>query len=102
MYILHKDRKLAILAIDPSSEKSKGSILVDKIRMEKLSVEKNVYIRPSPSAGSLGGVAHKTRDTVILCEAAGFDTIIIETVGVGALSLSGVCDQRERPPSSRH
>ncbi|RLD63521.1 MAG: methylmalonyl Co-A mutase-associated GTPase MeaB [Bacteroidetes bacterium] len=75
--------KLAVLAIDPSSERSKGSILGDKTRMEALSSDKNAYIRPSPSAGSLGGVARKTRETVVLCEAAGFDTIFIETVGVG-------------------
>ena len=75
--------KLAVLAIDPSSERSKGSILGDKTRMEVLAGDRNAYIRPSPSAGSLGGVARKTRETVILCEAAGFDTIFIETVGVG-------------------
>ncbi len=75
--------KLAVLAIDPSSERSKGSILGDKTRMEELSIDENAYIRPSPSAGSLGGVARKTRETVVLCEAAGFDTIFIETVGVG-------------------
>lgn len=75
--------KLAVLAIDPSSERSKGSILGDKTRMEELSSNPMAYIRPSPSAGSLGGVARKTRETVILCEAAGFDTIFIETVGVG-------------------
>lgn len=76
-------RKLAVLAIDPSSEKTKGSILGDKTRMEDLSTDKNAFIRPSPSAGSLGGVARKTRESIILCEAAGFDTIFIETVGVG-------------------
>lgn len=76
-------KKLAVLAIDPSSEKSRGSILGDKTRMEVLSVDPNAFIRPSPSAGSLGGVARKTRETIILCEAAGFDTIFIETVGVG-------------------
>lgn len=75
--------KLAVLAIDPSSERSKGSILGDKTRMEQLACDKNAYIRPSPSAGSLGGVARKTRETIVLCEAAGFDTIFIETVGVG-------------------
>ncbi|MHC1702428.1 MAG: methylmalonyl Co-A mutase-associated GTPase MeaB [Tenuifilaceae bacterium] len=75
--------KLAVLAIDPSSERSKGSILGDKTRMESLSTDSNAFIRPSPSAGSLGGVARKTRETIILCEAAGFDTIFIETVGVG-------------------
>lgn len=75
--------RLAVLAIDPSSERSKGSILGDKTRMENLSVDKNAFIRPSPSAGSLGGVARKTRETIILCEAAGFDVIFVETVGVG-------------------
>ncbi|MBN2164855.1 MAG: methylmalonyl Co-A mutase-associated GTPase MeaB [Marinilabiliaceae bacterium] len=83
MYIVRGGGKLAVLAIDPSSERSKGSILGDKTRMELLSAEKNAYIRPSPSAGSLGGVARKTRETIILCEAAGYDTIFIETVGVG-------------------
>jgi LAO/AO transport system kinase len=76
-------RKLAVLAIDPSSEQSKGSILGDKTRMEMLSSDPNAFIRPSPAAGSLGGVARKTRETIILCEAAGFDTIFVETVGVG-------------------
>nr|WP_319401574.1 methylmalonyl Co-A mutase-associated GTPase MeaB [uncultured Carboxylicivirga sp.] len=83
MHIIRNGGKLAVLAIDPSSERSKGSILGDKTRMEKLSAEDKAYIRPSPSAGSLGGVARKTRETIILCEAAGFDTIFIETVGVG-------------------
>ena len=75
--------KLAVLAIDPSSERTKGSILGDKTRMNELSVKSNAFIRPSPSAGSLGGVARKTRETIVLCEAAGFDTILLETVGVG-------------------
>lgn len=75
--------KLAVLAIDPSSERTKGSILGDKTRMEKLSVHPDSFIRPSPSAGSLGGVARKTRETIILCEAAGYDKIFVETVGVG-------------------
>ncbi len=75
--------KLAVLAIDPSSEKSKGSILGDKTRMETLSTDPKAFIRPSPSAGSLGGVARKTRESVILCEAAGYDVVFIETVGVG-------------------
>ncbi len=82
-YITGRGGKLAVLAIDPSSERSKGSILGDKTRMEALSVDKNAYIRPSPSAGSLGGVARKTRETIVLCEAAGFNHIFIETVGVG-------------------
>lgn len=75
--------KLAVLAIDPSSERSRGSIMGDKTRMEELSAHPNAFIRPSPSAGSLGGVARKTRETIILCEAAGYDTIFVETVGVG-------------------
>ncbi|WP_436415934.1 methylmalonyl Co-A mutase-associated GTPase MeaB [Petrimonas sp.] len=83
MYLVEKGHKLAVLAIDPSSERTKGSILGDKTRMEKLSVQPNAFIRPSPSAGSLGGVARKTRETIILCEAAGFDYIFVETVGVG-------------------
>ena len=82
-YIIDKGHKLAVLAIDPSSERSKGSILGDKTRMETLSVHPDAFIRPSPSAGSLGGVARKTRETITLCEAAGFDTIFVETVGVG-------------------
>lgn len=82
-YITEHGGKLAVLAIDPSSERTKGSILGDKTRMEELSGNPKAYIRPSPSAGSLGGVARKTRETIILCEAAGFDTIFIETVGVG-------------------
>ncbi len=76
-------RKIAVLAIDPSSERSGGSILGDKTRMENLSNNPHAFIRPSPSSGSLGGVANKTRETIVLCEAAGFDTIIVETVGVG-------------------
>jgi len=76
-------KKLAVLAIDPSSARSKGSILGDKTRMEKLSNHTQAYIRPSPSAGSLGGVAQKTRESIILCETAGYDIIFVETVGVG-------------------
>jgi len=83
LHELEKGGKLAVLAIDPSSERSKGSILGDKTRMEKLSVHPNAFIRPSPSAGSLGGVARKTRETITLCEAAGFNKIFVETVGVG-------------------
>jgi LAO/AO transport system kinase len=82
-HITSQHKKLAVLAIDPSSERSKGSILGDKTRMEDLATNPLAYIRPSPSAGSLGGVARKTRETIILCEAAGFSTIFIETVGVG-------------------
>jgi len=81
--LVQKKHKVAVLAVDPSSTLSKGSILGDKTRMEKLSIDDHVFIRPSPSSGSLGGVARKTRETILLCEAAGFDYIIIETVGVG-------------------
>lgn len=76
-------RKLAVLAVDPSSSRTGGSVLGDKTRMEGLSREANAYIRPSPSSGTLGGVAAKTRETMLLCEAAGYDTIFVETVGVG-------------------
>lgn len=82
-HLTTKGKKIAVLAVDPSSALSKGSILGDKTRMEDLVRDKNAFIRPSPSGESLGGVARKTRETIILCEAAGFNTIIIETVGVG-------------------
>ena len=75
--------KVAVLAVDPSSTRSGGSILADKTRMALLSAEPNAFIRPSPSAGTLGGVANKTRETMLLCEAAGFDVILVETVGIG-------------------
>ncbi len=78
-----KGKKVAVLAIDPTSEKSKGSILGDKSRMLELSNDKNAFIRPSPNNGKLGGVTNNTRDSIILCEAAGFEIILIETVGVG-------------------
>ncbi len=83
LHVIRNGGKLAVLAIDPSSERTRGSILGDKTRMEKLSAEQNAFIRPSPSAGSLGGVARKTRETIVLCEAAGYDNIFVETVGVG-------------------
>lgn len=88
MNVIGQGKKLAVLAIDPSSERSKGSILGDKTRMEQLSANPMAFIRPSPSAGSLGGVARKTRETIILCEAAGYDTIFIETVGVGQSEIA--------------
>ena len=88
MHVLRQGGKLAVLAIDPSSERSKGSILGDKTRMEKLAVEPDAFIRPSPSAGSLGGVARKTRETIVLCEAAGYDNIFVETVGVGQSEIA--------------
>ena len=84
-----KGGKLAVLAIDPSSERTKGSILGDKTRMEKLALHPDSFIRPSPSAGSLGGVARKTRETIILCEAAGFDKIFVETV----IQVAGTGDE---------
>jgi len=83
MSLIRQGRKIAVLAIDPSSQRSKGSILGDKTRMEDLANHPNAFIRPSASAGSLGGVARKTNEIIIVCEAAGFDTIFIETVGVG-------------------
>ena len=82
-YITNLGKKVAVLAVDPSSSLNRGSILGDKTRMEELVTDKNAFIRPSPSGTSLGGVAQKTRESILLCEAAGFDTIIIETVGVG-------------------
>ena len=88
MHVLEQGGKLAVLAIDPSSERSKGSILGDKTRMERLAVQPKAFIRPSPSAGSLGGVARKTRETIVLCEAAGYDTIFVETVGVGQSEIA--------------
>ncbi len=81
--LIEKGKKVAVLAVDPSSSISRGSILGDKTRMEELVKEKNAFIRPSASGETLGGVARKTRETIILCEAAGFDIILIETVGVG-------------------
>ncbi|WP_026914442.1 methylmalonyl Co-A mutase-associated GTPase MeaB [Christiangramia portivictoriae] len=82
-YLIEQGKKVAVLAVDPSSSVSHGSILGDKTRMEKLVTKKNAFIRPSPSGDSLGGVARKTRESILLCEAAGFDVILIETVGVG-------------------
>ncbi|HZJ37348.1 MAG TPA: methylmalonyl Co-A mutase-associated GTPase MeaB, partial [Gillisia sp.] len=82
-YLVKQGKKVAVLAVDPTSTISRGSILGDKTRMENLVTEENAFIRPSPSGESLGGVARKTRESIILCEAAGFDIILIETVGVG-------------------
>jgi LAO/AO transport system kinase len=83
MFLVEHGHRVAVLAIDPSSRRSGGSILADKTRMERLSASPQAFIRPSPSGGSLGGVARKTRETLLLCEAAGYDVIIVETVGVG-------------------
>ncbi|KQB43150.1 putative periplasmic protein kinase ArgK and related GTPase of G3E family [Flavobacterium daejeonense] len=87
-HLTHQGKKVAVLTIDPSSAVSHGSILGDKTRMEKLSKDPNAYVRPSASGETLGGVARKTRETITLCEAAGFDTIIIETVGVGQSEIA--------------
>jgi len=83
LQLVRQGHRVAVLAVDPSSSKSGGSIMGDKTRMEKLSLEPNAFIRPSPSGGTLGGVARRTRETIVVCEAAGFDVIIVETVGVG-------------------
>jgi LAO/AO transport system kinase len=83
LYLIGKGKKVAVLAVDPSSPVAGGSILGDKTRMEELSRNSNAFIRPSPSAGTLGGVAQKTRETMLLCEAAGYDVVLVETVGVG-------------------
>ncbi len=88
MYLLKEGHKVAVLTVDPSSSVTRGSILGDKTRMEKLSREENCFIRPSPSGGTLGGVARKSRETMLLCEAAGYDTILIETVGVGQSEIT--------------
>ncbi|MCB1191246.1 MAG: methylmalonyl Co-A mutase-associated GTPase MeaB [Leptospiraceae bacterium] len=87
-FMVGQKRKLCVLAIDPTSQLSKGSILGDKTRMEEISKDENVFIRPSPAGNSLGGVARKTRETIVLCEAAGFDTIFVETVGVGQSEIA--------------
>lgn len=83
MFLIEQGLKVAVLAVDPSSTLSHGSIMADKTRMEKLSIEPDAFIRPSPTGGTLGGVASKTRETMIACEASGFDVLIVETVGVG-------------------
>jgi len=83
LYLIGQGHKVAVLAVDPSSQRSGGSILGDKTRMEELARESNAFIRPSPSGDTLGGVARKTRETMLICEAAGYDVVIVETVGVG-------------------
>src|SRR5664279_5179972 len=94
MYLIDQGHKVAVLAVDPSSARTGGSILGDKTRMARLSVERNAFIRPSPSSGTLGGVAAKTRETMLLCEAAGFDVILVETVGIGQ-SETAVADMTD-------
>ena len=88
LYLTGKGHKVAVLAVDPSSQRSGGSILGDKTRMEELSREPNAFIRPSPAGDTLGGVARKTRETMLICEAAGYDVIIVETVGVGQSEIT--------------
>jgi LAO/AO transport system kinase len=83
LFLISKGHRVAVLAIDPSSTVSGGSILGDKTRMEMLSVNEHAFIRPSPSSGTLGGVASHTREAMLVCEAAGYDVVIVETVGVG-------------------
>lgn len=94
LHLIERGHRVAVLAVDPSSSISGGSILGDKTRMERLSMEPGAFIRPSPSGGSLGGVAEKTREAMLVCEAAGFDVIIVETVGVGQseTSVAGMVD----------
>lgn len=94
LYLIGQGHRVAVLTIDPSSTVSGGSILGDKTRMEKLSVHERAYIRPSPSSGTLGGVAEKTREAMLVCEAAGYDIVIVETVGVGQseTAVSGMTD----------
>ncbi len=94
MYLIRQGHKVAVLAVDPSSARTGGSILGDKTRMARLSTEENAFIRPSPSSGTLGGVAAKTREAMLLCEAAGFDVVLVETVGVGQ-SETAVCDMTD-------
>jgi LAO/AO transport system kinase len=94
LYLIERGHRVAVLAIDPSSSVSGGSILGDKTRMERLSVNERAYIRPSPSSGTLGGVAEKTREAMLVCEAAGHDIVIVETVGVGQseTAVAGMTD----------
>ena len=94
LYLIAQGHRVAVLAVDPSSTVSGGSILGDKTRMEQLSVQPQAYIRPSPSSGNLGGVAEKTREAILVCEAAGYDVVIVETVGVGQseVAVAGMTD----------
>jgi LAO/AO transport system kinase len=93
-YLTGKGHKVAVLAVDPSSTRTGGSILGDKTRMARLAVDPNAFVRPSPSSGTLGGVAAKTRETMLLCEAAGYDVILVETVGIGQ-SETAVADMSD-------
>jgi LAO/AO transport system kinase len=94
LYLIQQGHRVAVLAVDPSSSVSGGSILGDKTRMEQLSVHAQAFVRPSPACGTLGGVAEKTREAILVCEAAGYDTVIVETVGVGQseIAVAGMTD----------
>src|SRR5215472_3177674 len=94
MSLIERGHKVAVLAVDPSSARTGGSILGDKTRMARLAASEQAYIRPSPSSGTLGGVAAKTREAMLLCEAAGFDVVLVETVGIGQ-SETAVCDMTD-------
>src|ERR1700758_460919 len=94
MYLIERGHRVAVLAVDPSSARTGGSILGDKTRMARLATSDSAYIRPSPSSGTLGGVAAKTREAMLLCEAAGFDVVLVETVGIGQ-SETAVCDMTD-------
>ena len=94
MFLIEQGHKVAVLAVDPSSARTGGSILGDKTRMARLSAEDSAFIRPSPSAGTLGGVAARTREAMLLCEAAAFDVVLVETVGIGQ-SETAVCDMTD-------
>src|SRR5271170_2990496 len=94
MYLIERGHKVAVLAVDPSSARTGGSILGDKTRMARLSASDSAFIRPSPASGTLGGVAAKTREAMLLCEAAGFDVVLVETVGIGQ-SETAVCDMTD-------
>lgn len=94
MYLIDRGHKVAVLAVDPSSARTGGSILGDKTRMARLAAAERAYIRPSPASGTLGGVAAKTREAMLLCEAAGFDVVLVETVGIGQ-SETAVCDMTD-------
>ncbi len=94
MFLIERGHRVAVLAVDPSSARTGGSILGDKTRMARLSASDSAYIRPSPASGTLGGVAAKTREAMLLCEAAGFDVVLVETVGIGQ-SETAVCDMTD-------
>ena len=94
MFLIERGHKVAVLAVDPSSARTGGSILGDKTRMARLSASDSAFIRPSPTSGTLGGVAAKTREAMLLCEAAGFDVVLVETVGIGQ-SETAVCDMTD-------